>query len=85
MNTKVLEGAMSDTTSDKDRGQDTAQISEECLAQLKSWISRARAEGAAARDRYGRTPALRPETGRLRLAGNGNHRHRLSRSWGYFC
>ena len=35
MNTQVLEGAMSDTATDKDRGQDTAQISEEYLAQLK--------------------------------------------------
>jgi len=41
VNTELAEGAMSDTTSDKDRGQDTAQISEERLAQLKSWISRA--------------------------------------------
>ena len=35
MNTEVLEDAMSDTATDTHRGQDTAQISEEYLAQLK--------------------------------------------------
>jgi hypothetical protein len=35
VNTEVLEGAMSDTATDTHRGQDTAQISEEYLAQLK--------------------------------------------------
>jgi hypothetical protein len=40
------EGALSDTTSDKDRGQDTAQISGECLAQLKE-LANSRAEQKA--------------------------------------
>jgi hypothetical protein len=35
VSTEVLEGAMSDTTSDTHRDQDTAQISEEYLAKLK--------------------------------------------------
>jgi hypothetical protein len=35
VSTEVLEGAMSDTAADTHRGQDTAQISEEYLAQLK--------------------------------------------------
>jgi hypothetical protein len=35
VSTEVLEDAMSDTASDTHRDQDTAQISEEYLAQLK--------------------------------------------------
>jgi hypothetical protein len=35
VNTQVLEDAMSDTATDTHRGQDTAQISEEYLVQLK--------------------------------------------------
>jgi hypothetical protein len=35
VSTEVLEGAMSDTASDTHHGQDTAQISEGYLAQLK--------------------------------------------------
>jgi SpoVK/Ycf46/Vps4 family AAA+-type ATPase len=44
-----------------------------------------RTEGAGAGHRHRWTAALRSDPGRLRLAGDGNHRHRLNRSGGYFC
>jgi SpoVK/Ycf46/Vps4 family AAA+-type ATPase len=52
---------------------------------LKSWIRRAEQKALLRAIAKGGPQHFALKTGRLRVAGDGNYRPRLSRSWGYFC